>query len=74
MIPAPDPESVRGAKEWITRHMIAGAAYSETLDQPALTAAFDLDQAAVRSDSFEKCLREITGLIRTLALSHPSSP
>lgn len=63
LAPPPDPESVRGAKEWIARHMTGGAAYSETLDQPALTATFDLDQAAARSDSFEKCLREITGLI-----------
>jgi hypothetical protein len=73
LTPPPDPESVRGAKEWITRHMTRGRKYSETIDQPALTAVFDLDQAAVRSDSFEKCLREITGLIRTLTSSNPSS-
>lgn len=72
LIPPPDPESVRGAKEWITRHMIGGSAYSETLDQPALTAAFDMDQAAARSDSFAKCLREITGLIRILTSGNPA--
>jgi hypothetical protein len=64
--PPPDPEAIRGAKEWLTRQMSGGARYSETLDQPALAAAFDLDQAAGRSDSFEKCLREITGLILAL--------
>jgi hypothetical protein len=48
-----DPESVRGAKEWIARRMTGGATYSETLDQPALTASFDLQTAAQRSDSFD---------------------
>lgn len=62
--PPADPELIRGAKEWITRNRIDGAAYRETLDQAALTAAFDLDLAARRSRSFEKCLREITGLIQ----------
>jgi hypothetical protein len=72
LIPPPAPESVRGAKEWITRHMTGGAKYSEIHDQPAFTAVFDLDQAAVRSDSFEKCLRELTGLILTLRPGTPS--
>jgi hypothetical protein len=66
-----DPEAIRGAKEWIVRHMIGGGTYSETLDQPALTAIFDLDQAAARSDSFDKCLREVTGLILSLTTIHP---
>jgi hypothetical protein len=66
LTPPPDPEAIRGAKEWITRHMTQGNLYSETLDQPALTALFDPNQAAARSDSFEKCLREITSLILQL--------
>jgi hypothetical protein len=70
----PDPESIRGAKEWMARHMIGGGTYSETLDQPALTAIFDLDQAAACSNSFDKCLREITGLIHRLRATDPNSP
>jgi hypothetical protein len=74
LAPPPDPESIRGAKEWIARHMIGGGTYSETLDQPALTAVFDLDQAAARSNSFDKCLREITGLIHRLRAINPNIP
>jgi hypothetical protein len=74
LLPPPDPEAIRGAKEWIARHMVGGTTYSETLDQPALTAAFDLDQAAARSDSFEKCLREITSLVLALRPGDPSAP
>ena len=66
MTPPPDPEAIRGAKEWIARHMTQGNTYSETLDQPALTALFDPIQAAARSDSFAKCHREITSLILQL--------
>lgn len=74
LFPPPDPESVRGAKEWIARHMIGAVSYSETIDQPALTAVFDLDQAATRANSFDKCLREVTRLIRALQSSPPGSP
>jgi hypothetical protein len=73
LTPPPDPESVRGAKGWMARHMIGGSTYSETLDQPALTAIFDLDQAAVRSSSFDKCLREITSLVLRLRPINPGS-
>ena len=57
-----DPESISGAKEWLRERMVGGATYSETLDQPALTAQFDLG-AARRADSFDKCLREIRRLL-----------
>ncbi|MBI4564021.1 MAG: DUF4276 family protein [Planctomycetes bacterium] len=58
-----NPEDIRGAKEWLTRHMNEGRIYGETLDQPALTGVFDL-QSARRSDSFDKCFREIVSLLR----------
>lgn len=66
----PDPEMVRDAKGTL-RHRLPGS-YGETLDQPKLTARFDIDQA-LRSDSFDKCVREITGLLRKLAKNaiHP---
>jgi len=57
-----DPEAIRGAKEWLRDKMTGGATYSETLDQPAFTARFDLD-AARRADSFDKCFREIRQLL-----------
>jgi hypothetical protein len=63
--PPPDPEAIRGAKEWLTTHMVGGRSYVETLDQPALAARFDLDLAR-RADSFDKCHREIIRLLTDL--------
>jgi hypothetical protein len=62
----PDPENIRGAKEWLSRHMPAGRKYSATSDQPALTAIFDMDLARQRSDSFDKCYRDIERLLSAL--------
>jgi len=36
-----DPESVRGVKEWLSRHMPPGRAYKPTLDQLALARLVD---------------------------------
>lgn len=58
-----DPESIRGAKEWLTLRMEAGRHYVETLDQPAMAAVFDLQQAR-RASSFDKFVRDVTGLLR----------
>jgi hypothetical protein len=63
--PPPDPEAIRGAKEWLGDHMTSGRRYQETLDQPALTASFDLS-AARAVDSFDKCHREISRLLTEL--------
>jgi hypothetical protein len=59
----PDPENVRGAKGLLNRHMTKDRAYSEPADQPALTARFDLHLARRRSDSFDKCWREVQRLL-----------
>jgi hypothetical protein len=56
------PESIRGAKEWLSDRMTEGIRYRETLDQPALASVFDLT-AAIKAASFDKCFREITALI-----------
>ncbi|MBI2899101.1 MAG: DUF4276 family protein [Planctomycetes bacterium] len=61
LAPPPDPEAIRGAKEWLSRCMTVGT-YVETLDQPALSAAFDITQAR-RADSFDKCCRVIETLL-----------
>jgi hypothetical protein len=58
--PPADPESVRGAKEYLGREMTSG--YSETLDQPAFAAAMDL-HAARRADSFDKLVRDVGRLL-----------
>lgn len=70
-IPA-QPESVRGAKEWLTKHMTGSQHYVETLDQPALAANFDL-AAARRADSFDKCWREVERLIVGAAVGNGCS-
>ncbi|MHB8574112.1 MAG: DUF4276 family protein [Dehalococcoidia bacterium] len=62
------PEEVRGAKEWLRQRMPLHHPYSETVDQPALTAVFDLD-AARRADSFDKCYRDICRLLRAMAIA-----
>ena len=60
-----DPEAIRGAKEWLSDRMPDNQSYVETLDQPAFTKSFDLDQAR-QSDSFDKCRREVERLLRDL--------
>jgi hypothetical protein len=56
----PKPEEVRGAKERL------GQSYSETRDQPGLTATFDFESARKNSPSFDKCYREVVRLITEL--------
>lgn len=67
-----DPETVRGAKEWLSCHMQGGRTYTATLDQPALAEALDLALAR-RADSFDKCYRDITRLLTALRSTLPPS-
>jgi hypothetical protein len=60
-----DPESIRGAKEWLTQWMIGTRSYSPTLDQPTLARQFDLVMAQ-RADSFDKFHRETARLLAQL--------
>ena len=60
-----EPEEIRGAKEWLASRMPHGQSYSESSDQPALTAVFDMNLAR-RADSFDKCYREIVRLLNLL--------
>ncbi len=64
-LPLNDPEGIRGAKGWLRQQLESGEAYRETVDQPALTARFDLDQAR-QADSFDKCYRDIVRLLNEL--------
>jgi hypothetical protein len=63
--PPDDPEAIQGAKEWLRARMPTDRKYGAVLDQPALTALFDMD-AARRLGSFDKCYREIVRLLGEL--------
>jgi hypothetical protein len=65
LLSPPAPEEFRGAKEWLSSMMPYGQSYSETTDQPAFTALFDMS-AARRADSFDKCYREIERMLKQL--------
>ena len=63
---SPDnPETIRGAKEWLSHRMEDSKTYRETQDQPALAALFDIEQAR-QVDSFDKCYRDIVWLLDEL--------
>ena len=53
-----DPEALRLGKAWIERRF-RGTKYSETVDQPRLTAQMDLSRCRSRSPSFDKLCREL---------------
>ena len=61
-----DPESVRGAKEWLKRRTRGSSrgSYSPTTDQAALTERFDMEAARRRSPSFDKMWRAVNGLLQ----------
>ena len=67
--PPENPESIRGAKHWLTERM-SERSYSETTDQAALTAIFDMTVAR-QADSFDKLWREVTNLIAPEAEATP---
>lgn len=54
--PPVDPEALRSPKRWLAERMPHG--YSETLDQPALAAVFDI-AVARRVPSFDKLVRDL---------------
>lgn len=59
-----DCEAIRDAKGWLSGRMPTGRSYRETLDQPALTARFDLDAAREASPSFGKMWRDVRDLLQ----------
>jgi hypothetical protein len=52
------PEEQRLGKGWIVQHY-RGTKYSETIDQPSMTAKMDLSRCRQRSPSFDKLCREL---------------
>ena len=63
--PPSEPESIRGAKEWLSARMPSGQPYRPTLHQPALTAIFDLDSARM-APSFDKLWRDVDSLLASV--------
>ena len=62
-LPAPPAaESVRGVKEWLSQRM--QTPYRPIVDQPALTARFDMALARRRAPSFDKMWRAVSALLR----------
>lgn len=57
-MPPAEPERSRSGKKWIEVRY-RGSAYSETVDQPAMTAMMSLDTCRARSPSFDKLCREM---------------
>lgn len=53
-----EPEKTRSGKAWI-RSRFRGTRYSETQDQPRMTAAMDLRMCRRRSPSFDKLCRDL---------------
>ena len=58
-----DAESVRDAKGWLSRSMLAGHSYRAVLDQPALAVVMDLALAR-QAPSFDKFWRDVEALLR----------
>lgn len=61
--PPLDPERAGQGKGWV-QSRFRGAKYSETIDQPRLTAAFDLRLCRGRSPSFDKLCRDLEAIVR----------
>lgn len=62
-----DPESIRGAKEWLSERIPAGR-YREVTDQPAFSSLIDLEQVEKTSRSFRKLCSEWSKQMRADAL------
>jgi hypothetical protein len=69
--PPANPENAGDAKHWLTNHMTGRESYSPARLQALLTEKFNLREARSRADSFDKCYREIAGLLTSLTKSQP---
>lgn len=58
-----DAESVRGAKEWISKARPKGLAYKETVHQVKLVHQLDLDRLRERSPSFQRFEQAVLRLL-----------
>lgn len=67
----PDPEAIRGAKEWLVDRAAGVETYRPTADQAALTECFDTTAARANSPSFARAYAEIARLLLELVASLP---
>lgn len=58
--PPDNVETIRGAKEWLDRHLIGG--YKETIDQLPFLLKFDYEGARTRALSLDKFVRDVESL------------
>ncbi|BBA99649.1 hypothetical protein RVR_6363 [Actinacidiphila reveromycinica] len=63
LVPPPDPEAVRGAKEWLSDRMPPGITYRPPAHQPSFAQRFDLEAARAGAPSFDKFCREVARLL-----------
>lgn len=61
-----NPESIRGAKERLSKNMERGRRYLEVDDQPALTERLDLELARARCPSFARFVDRLGELVSEL--------
>jgi hypothetical protein len=66
--PPPDPEGIRGAKEWLSRHMPAGRPYTPTSHQASFSEKMNLEQAR-RAPSFDKLCRDVRRLVEAMRVA-----
>jgi hypothetical protein len=69
-----NPESRRDAKDALEDFMPANRAYSETGDQPAMSAVFDMGLAHQRNRSFRKLVKAIGDVLNRLQQPLPAWP
>lgn len=66
-----DPEVIRNAKQYLeSRILRPGASYQETVDQPALSAVLNIQQARA-APSFDKLCRDLDRLLKS---TQPTGP
>lgn len=58
-----NPETVRGAKEWLGKARPKGLAYKATTDQAKITARLNLDRLRQRSPSFRRFETAVLNLL-----------
>jgi hypothetical protein len=68
----PDPEKIRGTKEWLTANRTGNQSYKPTVDQAPLASAFDIKLARSGSPSFDKFCRDVQSLL-TPGIPRPGS-
>lgn len=69
-----NPESRRDAKGWLEDFMPRNRAYSETSDQAAMSAKFDIGLAHQRNRSFRKLVKALGDMLTQLDLPLPAWP